>query len=374
MRLLFALRGFGNPGGSETFTLTLADAIRQLGHDVHVRAASLGMVAIEARLRGIEVAGVAEPFPEMVDGTICLDQSMAIEMAARYPAAVRLYAMHNYQQPWLPPPEHGIVHATLAPNARFATLAKGCAGAGQVIRIRQPVDVTRFSPRGPAAARPGRVLYLGNNADIVGDRLALLQQAWSGEDLSWKRLGGAAPTLDVPSEMADADIVVGYGRAILEAMACGRPAYVHEHSGSDGFVTAANYESLEADGFAGLALRAHPSLGVMRADLAAYDAALGRVGQDLVRAHHDARLIAADIVACIVALGPPETRFDPHALAGLKSLSQSLMRAQNEADYYRLKLRQTAGFAKAMHYAARRWSRTVRKARRLRNRFGIGGN
>jgi hypothetical protein len=37
-----------------------------------------------------------------------------------------------------------------------------------------------------------------------------------------------------------ADIVVGYGRSILEAIACG-VAYVHEHSGSDGWVTAENY-------------------------------------------------------------------------------------------------------------------------------------
>ena len=47
----------------------------------------------------------------------------------------------------MPPPEPGVVAATLVPNARFETLARGCVGAGEVIRIRQPIDLVRFSPR-----------------------------------------------------------------------------------------------------------------------------------------------------------------------------------------------------------------------------------
>ena len=41
--------------------------------------------------------------------------------------------------------------------------------------------------------------------------------------------------------MADADIVVGYGRSVLEAMAMGRAAYVWDHAGGDGWVTPETY-------------------------------------------------------------------------------------------------------------------------------------
>ena len=56
----------------------------------------------------------------------------------------------------------------------------------------------------------------------------------------------------VPEEMCEADIIVGYGRTILEAMACGRPAYVHEHSGSDGWVTADSMHGWRQTGSLGL--------------------------------------------------------------------------------------------------------------------------
>jgi hypothetical protein len=83
---------------------------------------------------------------------------------------------------------------------------------------------------------------VGNYLHASGQRVDQLQEAWSQPGLEWVRLGHPEPTTEVAEVMAEADIVVGYGRTILEAMACGRPAYVHDHSGSDGWVTAETYE------------------------------------------------------------------------------------------------------------------------------------
>ena len=98
--------------------------------------------------------------------------------------AARLYVMHNTEQIWLPPPEPGIVAATLAPNDRLALLARGCAGAGEVVRVRQPIDLSQFSPRGWASAQPSKILLLGNYSEMPGQRVDQLKQACLKKDLS----------------------------------------------------------------------------------------------------------------------------------------------------------------------------------------------
>ncbi len=371
MRVVIATRRLGIPGGSETFVLTVAEALAQLGHEVVLHAKEIGMVAEEAGRRALTVIADQRRLPRAVDATIALDRALAIDMAILYPDATRLYAMHNMLEEWLPPPQPGVIAATLAPSGRLETLALGCVGAGEVIRIRHPIDIVRFSPRGWANGAPHEVLVIGNYSAAEGQRYSRLQQAWGEFDLDWRQLGRPAPTVNPAPEMARADIVVGYGRSILEAMACGRPAYIHEHSGSDGWVTAAAYERLEADGFAGTAGRAHPDIAALRADFAAYDPELGRVGQDLVRMHHDARQVVAGVVQKIAALAQaPVAAPDALGLQGLQRMIDSHMRAEAKAEGYRTE----AKAARALWKAAMRPVRLVRKLKRrigrLRGRFG----
>ena len=259
MRILIAQRSLDLPGGAETFVITLAEHFAALGHEVVIWAIHLGLAAGLARDRAIEVVADERRLPAETSATIALDRIMAIELASRYPRATRLFAMHNANEVWLPPPEPGIVAATLAANDRMARLARGCVGAGEVIRIRQPIDLLRFSPRGRwPDATPARVLLIGNYFHTPAQRVDQLMAAWGRRTLKWRRIGHPYPSLGVAEEMAKADIVVGYGRSIVEAMACGRPAYVHEHSGSDGWVTSASYEAMESDGFSGAAVRLLP--------------------------------------------------------------------------------------------------------------------
>ena len=245
MRIVIAQRALALPGGSETFVLTIAENLSALGHEAIVWCGEQGLAAEMARARAIPIVSETE-LPPSADATIALDRTMAIDLALRYPRAARLYAMHNANEVWLPPPEPGIVAATLAANDRTAALARGCAGAGEVIRIRQPIDLNRFNPLGRwPSESPSSVLLIGNYHDVWAQRIDQLKTAWASPGLEWRRVGRPNPIAAVGEEMARADIVVGYGRSILEAMACGRPASVHEHCGSDGWVTAESYERME---------------------------------------------------------------------------------------------------------------------------------
>jgi hypothetical protein len=269
-----------------------------------------------------------------------VDRSLTLELAARYPRAARIFVVHGSEEIHLPPPVPDAVAATIVLNDLHAARAASCAGAGEVVRLRQPVDLRRFSPCGRPHDRPTRVLLLGNYHQSTAGRANGLREAWIDAELDWREVGGATQTLDVPREIAQADIVVGYGRSMLEAMACGRLAYVHDHSGSEGWITPESYERMEAGGFAVAAVRPPPDAKQLRSDIEAYRSEWGRAGHDLARAHHDARDHAAEVVTLIERLGPGRGSAPPSMSRAVELLAESQLRAELMVEHYRIESKQ----------------------------------
>ena len=71
-------------------------------------------------------------------------------------------------------------------------------------------------------------------------------------------------------------------------MSCGRPAYVYDVHGADGWVTAESYDGIESDAFAGQAYPGIVDAERLRRDLEAYDPAMGHVNRQLILKHHNA--------------------------------------------------------------------------------------
>ena len=89
-------------------------------------------------------------------------------------------------------------------------------------------------------------------------------------------------------------------------MACGRAVFVYDRAGGDGWVTAENYEALEAGGFSGRSDLAPP--GPADFDLSRYSPDMGLVNRDLAVRHHRANVHAEELVALLrEAEPPPET-------------------------------------------------------------------
>jgi hypothetical protein len=342
MRLVLATHKLGDPGGAPTYTLTVAEQLARLGHSVTLYTRELGAVAELARERALRVTARADELPDDADGAISgVDRSLALELAARYPRAARVFVVHGSEDIHLPPPMSDAVAATIVLNDLHAARAAACVGAGEVVRLRQPVDLRRFSPCSRPRERPTRVLLLGNYHQNSAGRAHILREAWGDAELDWREAGGeAAQTLDVPRAIAEADVVVGYGRSVLEAMACGRPAYVHDHSGSEGWITPESYERMEAGGFALAAIRPPPDMEQLRADILAYRPEWGQAGHDIARAHHDARDHAAELVALIERLGPGRACAAPSAMRALELLAESQLRAELMAEHYRIESKQ----------------------------------
>jgi hypothetical protein len=297
VRLILASNHLGL-GGSESYLLTVAEQFERLGHEATIYGQELGAGAKLARSRGIRVVDESR-LPADCDGVLAQDAAVSLDLASRYPRARQVFVAHSELfDLQLPPQLEGLVDCLVALNDRVADRLRALAVPVRVVRLRQPIDTERFVAGPPLPQRPRRALLLSNNP--VADRLAMLEAACAEAGLELTRVGGdAGQSSDPRSRLAEADIVIGYGRTVLEAMACARAAYVYDRHGCDGWVTPDSYAEIEAGGFAGRTGRTVADREALRDDLARFDPEMGPVNHDLVLAHHRANVHAQQLLELI---------------------------------------------------------------------------
>lgn len=328
MRILTTQACFG-VGGTETYTATVADQLERLGHTVtvHAAVATDGGREMAASL-GLRLRIGAEPPGEEVDAVLAQDTASAYLLAGRRPAPRQVFAIHGLAPFERPPVGLSASPTVIVFNDRIARRAAALATRPEVVRLRQPIDIGRFRPRTPARGRARRLLVLSNRLD--GWHARVLADVCAELGLELARIGVPARFTVAPEEeIAGADIVVGYGRSVLEGMAMGRAAYVWDRAGGDGWVTPESYAALEADGFSGGATDAVIDAERLRADLAGYRPELGDLGFDLVRCHHSAAKHAEALVDLLVGAGAPRA---PDAFETIALLVRAEQRAMMRAE------------------------------------------
>ncbi len=296
MRIVVGTERLEAWGGTETYVLTLADHLQRLGHDVEVLARRGGPPLRWAREHGIRAATIEPHDVPPADLLISNTTAVALELSSVLPGAKHIWVGHSTLSPLQRPPGADMVPAGVALNDRVARWAAGAADAPPITRLCQPIDTRRFFPAGPLRDRARRVLLLGNHPS--DERGATAEAAARAAGLDVVRIGASDGQHDAPElVMAEVDIVMGYGRSILEGMACGRAAYVFDRFGGDGWVTQESYQAMEADGFAGGATDDAITLERLTEDLRAFSPEMGVVNRDLVVSSHRAEMHAAAMVS-----------------------------------------------------------------------------
>jgi hypothetical protein len=311
-------------GGTEVHLVTLADHLRRLGHEAVMYSPELGPYADYARGRGLDVKSKLPELPAECDIVLSQDTLVAYDLAARYPRALHAFRIcgdvFDFQ---LPPQQEGVADLVVVLGDRYTRLAEGCAARTPLVRLRIPVDVDLRTPVGGIRNRPQRAVMLGN----YGYRFDWVRSVWGEHGVEVERVGsanGSRPSYDVAAALAGVDVVVAKGRAVLEAMACGRAVYVYDVFGGDGWVTPNAYPALEADHFAGLATDRVIGPAELARDLAEYDPGMGIANRDLVVQHHNARDHVLELLAALKAHAPaPERPSSLDELARLAKLQWS---------------------------------------------------
>jgi len=330
VEIVFSTHHLASLGGSETYLVTVAEQLERLGHAVTIHALELGEMADIARERGLRVATGERDLPDACDAVLAQDGVTSLALADRYPTSPQLFIVHADAIDLVMPPQlPDVAGALVVLNDRVARRMGALAREYEIVRLRQPIDLQRFAPRGPIAPRPRRVLLLGNY--LWGDRRDLIEEACAELGIPCVQAGRHGTATAAPElAIGEADIVVGKARTVLEAMACGRAAYVYDHNGGDGWVTPERYPALEADNFAGRATPEVIDAERLRHDLAAYRPEMGTANRDLALLHHGAGPHAEALVAAVRRLAPRAAR-PPGPLRELGRLVRLQWQAESRA-------------------------------------------
>lgn len=325
MQIVIGHTSFNAIGGTETYMLTVGKELRTLGHDVTIYAAEkLGPAAELARTEGLSVAGSLDQLPAECDATLANDSSTAFEFAAQYPDAARAMVVHSsFFQLQSPPQLDGVCHLLIALSSRIEQHIESLAFHPPIARLTQPVDTLRFGPRGDNPTTARRALVLGNYLEGASAKYVTDACAAAGVEAVFAGLKSEFTT-EPERAIAEADLVIGLGRCIVEAMAGRRAAYVFGIAGGDGWVTADNYELLEADGFAGNGAPRVISYEQIAEDLAGWSPRMGAVNRQLAVARHDAADHSRALVGLLNSIEPKRAEI------GLESAAENarLVRAE----------------------------------------------
>jgi len=290
VQILISHHSFGGYGGTETYALTIGSELQRFGHRVLLYSATpTGPIAETARERGLEVTANYSKLPNSCDALIAQDAGTAMSLAARFPDATRLYVAHSDFFPLQAPPQiEGFCHAIIVMSDRVKAFVEALAYHSTIVRLRQPVDLKQFGaflPRPADGCR--RALVLGNY--LRGSELDVVAKACRAAGFELSVIGGHTQSTSAPErEIAIVDVVIGYGRCVVEALAGRRAAYVYGLDGGDGWVTPENYDALEADGFGGRGLTGTITPDRLTSDLAQWHPGMGQVNRRLAAQHHDA--------------------------------------------------------------------------------------
>ncbi|HMJ72236.1 MAG TPA: hypothetical protein VK471_02600 [Solirubrobacterales bacterium] len=323
MRLLLATNHLWL-GGTESYLLTVAEQFERLGHEVTIYAPEVGAGEAVARERDLEVVSENGSIPADLDAALVQDGAVSAEVAARCPDVPQVFVVHSTMFALQDPPQlDEAVGVVVVLNDRVAARMRSFATPVEVVRMRQPIDTNRFVPREALPEVPRRALLLSNYS--LPDRLETIESACSVAGVELHRLGAAAGSAtDVRPALAEADIVMGYGRSALEGMACGRAVYVYDMHGGDGWMTAESYAQIEADGlgFAGSTGELVLDRDTLVEDLHHYSASMGPINHDLVMAHHHAGRHAEELTGLLSGLAnrPPRPRESAREMARLVRL------------------------------------------------------
>jgi hypothetical protein len=305
MEIVLGMYRLRDPGGSEHYTLTAAEQLQRLGHGVTIFTEEAGAMAELANSRGLQLTTGEDELPGAVDLVYAQESITAYRLAARYPDAPLVYAVHAVDYDLSVPPQlPQLVSACVTMHDRVERRARAFAVKTELVRLRQPVDVARFTPRGSLREPPRRALALGSY--LSGDRARVIDDACAQAGIEVVHVGvqHGDQVLETGQLLNDADIVIGKGRVIVEALACGRAAYVYDTFGSDGWVTPDSYARLEADNFSGQTGSPPVDVARLRSDLELYRPDMGAANRELAVVNHSANRHAVELVELFERLEP----------------------------------------------------------------------
>lgn len=269
--------------GVPTYTLAMVRELQRRGHEVYVYSPRGGHFA-EA-LQAVSHLNVPTPDAIIAQHTTC-----AYDMRRAFPNVPFLYSAHGTLPTDEQPPIGIAVDHYIAINTfvRDHLIAHDIP-AERITIVRDFIDTTRFTPREPLRSHTPRVLFISNYKKWRNYRM--LSHACADLQLPLKCVGAPyGHSRDLVADINNADLVVSWGRGILEAMSCGRPVLSYDKIHGDGYLTKRVYYDSREHNFAwDYACKYTFDVDLLKQHLQKYNPADGSINRALIEREHDVR-------------------------------------------------------------------------------------
>jgi O-antigen biosynthesis protein len=273
--------------GVPTFTLTMVNELKRLGHDVCVYSPKGGALADK-------MATVSDPARyEQPDLIIAQHSKCAYGLAKAHPTTPFLYYVHGVLPDLEQPPRNIRVDRWLVINTQTRDhIIRQYVPPTKIDIVRDFIDTEEFRPPSVVMVEPEakpRVIFISNYKKWK--QYYRLTEAC--RRLGWPLTCVGAPygrSRNIVRDIQEHDIVVSWGRGILEGMACGKPVISYDCELGDGMLDTARYFESRERNFSGYECRYMFTVDDLVAELCRYDPSDGVRNRELVLLHHDVRV------------------------------------------------------------------------------------
>lgn len=296
MRILFSSYRL-DASGVPTYTLTMLRELQRLGHEVRVYALSGGNLAKKFDW------SPTIPIDWRPDYIFAQHTPCAYALRDAFPTQRLLYISHGVTPVIDQPPLDANITHWVAINEQVSTyLQQHHIPSDRITMIRNPIDTTVFAPRNTLQTTP-RVLFVSNykkwkNYGRLRDACALLGWSLHAVGSPYRR------SRDIVGDINNADLIVSWGRGILEGMSCGRAVCSMDSTppAGDGYLTTERYFASRTHNFSHFlpddCRFTDMSVETIARELAQYDPMDGLRNRALIETHHDVRVLASQLLQC----------------------------------------------------------------------------
>jgi glycosyltransferase involved in cell wall biosynthesis len=267
--------------GVPTFTLTMYKELVKRHHNITIYSPMGGKLETEMNVIK-DVKDIKTPDVIIAQHTNC-----AVDLKRAFPKIPLVFYSHGLlPEIEQPPPFPADLYFAINEEVKGNFINKGVP-EDKIRMVRDFIDTERFTSQKPLHKKLERVLFISN------------YKKWK----NFKTVAGACQKLgvllkccgapygrcyEIENAINDADLVISWGRGILEAMASGRAALSFDRYEGDGYIDGKTYFEARRDNFSGRVYKYPFTPESLATEMQKYDPGCGTPNRNLILKYHNA--------------------------------------------------------------------------------------
>lgn len=267
--------------GVPTFTLTMYRELVKRGHQVTVYSPLGGK--LESKMKVIKNPNKL-PTPDVI---LAQHTPCVVSLRQVFPKVPLIFYSHGILPEIEQPPEVPVDYYLAINEEVEKNLQDKGVPSSKISIVRDFINTDRFNSKKPLNKKLRQVLFISN------------YKKWK----NYYRVSGACKKLgaklmcfgspygrnyQIEEAINEADLVISWGRGILEAMACGRAALSFDRLEGDGYITEKTYFEARKNNFSGRIFKYPFDRHSLADEIQKYDPECGKINRSLILKYHDA--------------------------------------------------------------------------------------